>query len=83
VVKLAPNDAEAHFGHGTNMARWGQTKGVMRALFLLPIVKREIKIVLRELEAVLGEKVPTNLADWTMKDSRRARELLESIKGKL
>jgi len=147
-VKLAPNNAEAHFWHGTNTARWGQTKGVMRSLFLLPTVKREIKTVLeldpsfppvyslagnvyievpsllggdldkgeemfrkaleldprftsarvglgkalikksrlpearRELEAVLEEKAPTNLADWTMKDSKRARELLESIKGK-
>jgi Tfp pilus assembly protein PilF len=36
----------------------------------------------RELAAVLGEKEPSNLADWTLKDSRRARELLESIKGK-
>ena len=147
-VELAPNNAEAHFWHGTNTARWGQAKGVMRSLFLLPTVKREIKTVLeldptfppvyslagsvyievpsllggdldkgeemfrkgleldprftsarvglgkalikqsrlpearRELEAVLDEKAPTNLADWTMKDSKRARELLESIKGK-
>ena len=146
-VELAPNSAEAHFWHGTNTARWGQTKGVMRSLFLLPAVKREIQIVLeldptfppvyslagsvyielpsllggdldkgeemfrkgleldprftsarvglgkalirksrlpearRELEAVLNERAPTNLADWTMKDSKRARELLESIKA--
>jgi len=147
-VELAPNNAQAHFWYGTNTARWGQTKGVMRSLFLLPTVRQEIKTVLeldpkfppayslagnvyievpgllggdldkgeemfrkgleldprftsarvglartlikksrlpearRELEAVLDEKAPTNLADWTMKDSRRARELLESIKGK-
>jgi tetratricopeptide (TPR) repeat protein len=147
-VELAPNNVEAHFWHGTNTARWGQTKGVAHSLFLLPTVKREIKTVLeldptfppvyslagsvyievpsllggdldkgeamfrkgleldprftsarvglgkalikesrlpearRELEAVLEEKAPTNLADWTMKDSKRARELLESIKGK-
>jgi tetratricopeptide (TPR) repeat protein len=147
-VALAPNNAVAHFWYGTNTARWGQTKGVMRSLFLLPTVKQEIKTVLeldptfppvyslagnvylevpgllggdldkgeemfrkgleldpkftsarvglartlikksrlpearRELEAVLDEKAPSNLADWTMKDSRRARELLESIKGK-
>jgi tetratricopeptide (TPR) repeat protein len=147
-VELAPNSAEAHFWHGTNTARWAQTKGVMRSLFLLPTVNREIKTVLeldpsfppiyslagsvyievpsllggdldkgeemfrkgleldprftsarvglgkalikksrlpearRELEAVLEEKAPTNLADWTMKDSKRAQELLESIKGK-
>jgi hypothetical protein len=36
----------------------------------------------RELQAVLEETSPTNLADWTMKDVREARELLESISGK-
>jgi tetratricopeptide (TPR) repeat protein len=36
----------------------------------------------KELQAVLDEKAPRNLADWTMKDSKRARELFESIRGK-
>jgi tetratricopeptide (TPR) repeat protein len=36
----------------------------------------------RELERVLAERTPTNLADWTVKDQPRARELLESIKGR-
>jgi tetratricopeptide (TPR) repeat protein len=147
-VELAPRNPQAHFWYGTNTARWGQTKGVMRSLFLLPTVRQEIDIVMeldpkyppvyslagnvyyevprflggdldkaeemfrkgldlnprftsarvglartliktgrvaearRELAAVLGEKEPSNLADWTLKDSRRARELLESIKGK-
>jgi tetratricopeptide (TPR) repeat protein len=36
----------------------------------------------RELQAVLDEKEPRNPADWTLKDSKDARELLESIKGK-
>jgi tetratricopeptide (TPR) repeat protein len=147
-VELAPNNAEAHFWYATNTARWAQTKGVTRSLFLLSTVRQEIKTVLeldptflpvyslagsvyiavptllggdldkgeemfrkgleldprftsarvglaralikknrlpearRELEAVLEEKAPTSLADWTMKDSPRARELLDSIKGK-
>jgi len=147
-VELAPRNPQAHFWYGTNTARWGQTKGVMRSLFLLPTVRQEIEIVMeldpkfppvyslagnvyyevprflggdldkaeemfrkglelnprftgarvglartlvktgrvaearRELEAVLDEKAPSNLADWTLKDSKRARELLESIKGK-
>lgn len=147
-VELAPKNALAHFWYGTNTGRWGQTKGVLRSLFLLPTVKEEIETVLqldpnlpaayslagnvyyevpglfggdldkseqmfrkglelnpkftgmrvglaktlikkgripearRELEAVLDEKAPANLADWTMKDSKQARELLESIKGK-
>jgi tetratricopeptide (TPR) repeat protein len=36
----------------------------------------------RELERVAGERTPNNRADWTVKDLPRARELLESIKGK-
>ena len=36
----------------------------------------------REAQAVLDEKAPANLADWTVKDARDARQLLESIKGK-
>ena len=147
-VELAPRNVLAHFWYGTNTARWGQTKGVMRSLFLLPSVKHEIETVLeldptfapgyalagnvyyevptllggdldraeqmfrkglalaprftamrvglaktlikkgrlaearKELQAVLDEKAPENLADWTVKDSKRARELLESIRDK-
>jgi hypothetical protein len=33
----------------------------------------------RELQAVLDEKEPQNLADWVMKDSKQARRLLESL----
>src|SRR3990172_6495945 len=140
--------AAAHFWYGTNTGRWGQTKGVVRSLFLLPTVQEEIQTVLsldpkfvsvyslagnvyyevpgllggdlnkaeemfrkgieldpkhtgmrvglaktlikkgrtpearRELQAVLDEKEPRNPADWTLKDSKEARALLESIKGK-
>ena len=35
-----------------------------------------------ELQKVLDEKAPQNIADWTVKDAPRARQLLESIKGK-
>ena len=52
--------------------------GLARAL----IRKNRMPEARRELEVVLEEKAPTSVADWTMKDSRRARELLESIKGK-
>ncbi len=147
-VELAPRSVLAHFWHGTNTGRWGQTKGVLRSLFLLPTVKQEIETVLeldpkfapgyslagnvyyevpallggdldkaeqmfrkglalnrrftgmrvglaktligkgqiaearKELQAVLNEKAPANLADWTMKDSKQARELLESTREK-
>ena len=36
----------------------------------------------RELAHVIEEKAPTNIADWTMKDRPRARELLESLRDK-
>jgi len=36
----------------------------------------------RELQAVLDERAPTNLADWTLKDSREAKALLDAIRGR-
>jgi tetratricopeptide (TPR) repeat protein len=36
----------------------------------------------RELQIVLDEKAPNNPADWAVRDSREARELLESLKRK-
>jgi tetratricopeptide (TPR) repeat protein len=146
-IELEPRNAVAHLWYATNTARWGQTKGILRSLFLLPTVQEEIQRVLtldpglvpvyalagnvyyevpallggdigkaeemfrkgleldpsftgmrvglaktlirrgriaearRELQAVLQEKAPHNLADWTMKDAKEARELLESIQA--
>jgi tetratricopeptide (TPR) repeat protein len=147
-MERAPRSVLAHFWYATNTGRWGQTKGVVRSLFLLPTVKREIATILeldprfpavyslagnvyyevpemlggdldraeqmfrngllldprltgmrvglaktlikkgrlaearKELEAVLAEKAPANLADWTLKDSRQAREILASLRDK-
>ncbi len=147
-VELAPRNSLAHFWHATNAGRWGQTKGVMRSLFLVPTVKEGMLTALeldprlvgayslagsvyaevpglfggdldkseemfrkglaldptytglrvglaktlikkkrhdearRELRAVLDEKAPRNPADWTVKDSRQARELLDSLKDR-
>jgi tetratricopeptide (TPR) repeat protein len=36
----------------------------------------------RELEAVIGEKAPSNLADWTLKDVPQAKAILAEIKGR-
>ena len=36
----------------------------------------------KELDAVLAEKAPHNLADWTLKDSVEARQLLDSIRSR-
>lgn len=145
-VELDPKNAAAHFWYGTNTARWGQTKGVIRSLFLLPTVRGEIQTVLdldpkftavyalagnvlyevpavmggnprkaeemfrkgldqdprftgmrvglaktlikqgrmieagKELQAVLEEKSPRNMAEWVMKDTKAARTLLQAIK---
>jgi hypothetical protein len=34
----------------------------------------------RELQAVLDEKTPFNVADWTVKDVPRARQLLSELR---
>ena len=36
----------------------------------------------RELRAALDDWAPPSLADWTLKDSREARALLDAITGK-
>ena len=45
-IELNPKDAVAHFWYGANTARWGETKGIVRSLFLLPAVRHEIQAVL-------------------------------------
>ena len=46
-IELAPQSVLAHFWYATHTGRWGQTRGVMRSLFLLPTVKEESETVLR------------------------------------
>ena len=145
VVELEPKNVLAHLWYAINTGRWGQSKGILRSLSLLPTVKREIQTILhldpglppayalagnvyyevpgvlggdlktaermfrkglqlaprftgmrvglakalikegrlaearQELERVLAETKPENPADWTLKDSREARLLLESL----
>ena len=45
-VELAPRSEDAHFWYMANTGRWGQTKGVIRSLFLLPTIREEIDTVL-------------------------------------
>lgn len=45
-VELAPRSEEAHVWYAINTGRWGQTKGVMRSLFLLPTMREEIDTIL-------------------------------------
>ena len=147
-VELAPRSVTAHLWYAIDTGRWGQTKGIMRSLFLLPIVRRRSTRCWRSTpssrrpipspatstsrcpacwaatstgrrscsapgsgsirrsracgwasprrssrraaspkpgrssSAVLAEKAPHNLADWTLKDSVEARQLLDSIRGR-
>lgn len=45
-LERAPRDAAAHFWFAANTARWGQTKGILRSLFLLPTIQEEIRTVI-------------------------------------
>jgi tetratricopeptide (TPR) repeat protein len=45
-LALAPRAPEAHFWYAMNSARWGQVNGVLRSLFLLPSLRREIRTTL-------------------------------------
>lgn len=45
-VEREPKNALAHLWYAVNTGRWGQTKGVVRSLFLLPEVQREIDTVI-------------------------------------
>ncbi len=42
-VELAPRAPLAHLFYGINTGRWGQTRGVLRSLFLLPEVRESIR----------------------------------------
>jgi tetratricopeptide (TPR) repeat protein len=44
-VELAPKNHDAHLWYAINTGRWGQTKGVMRSLFLLPTVRGELDVL--------------------------------------
>jgi tetratricopeptide (TPR) repeat protein len=144
-MELAPREALAHVLYGVSTARWGQAKGILRSLTLLPDVRAatrrsleldpglavayalsgyvdfEVPVLFggsleraeeafrrglrldprftairvglarvlirqdrvaearRELEAVLAERAPTSLADWTVKDRPRAERLLSTL----
>lgn len=44
-VELAPRSEDAHVWYAINTGRWGQTKGVLRSLFLLPTIQRELDVI--------------------------------------
>jgi glycerate kinase len=46
-VALSSGAADAHFWYGVTMGRWGEAKGIMKALFLVKPIKREMEATLR------------------------------------
>ena len=46
-VKLNPNAADAHFWFGISMGRWGEAKGMMKAMFLIKPIRKEMAETLR------------------------------------
>ena len=46
VIEKEPRNVFGHFWYAVNTARWGQTNGIVRSLFLLPTVQKEIQTVL-------------------------------------
>jgi tetratricopeptide (TPR) repeat protein len=44
-IELAPRSEDAHLWYAINTGRWGQTKGIVRSLSLLPTVRQEIDII--------------------------------------
>lgn len=46
-VELGPKDAEAHFFYGVTMGRRGETQGILKSLFLIKPIKKEMAEVLR------------------------------------
>jgi Flp pilus assembly protein TadD len=59
--ELAPRDALTHVLYGVSTARWGQAKGVLRSLTLLPEVRDAIR---RSLELDPGLAVAHALAGY-------------------
>ncbi len=45
-IELAPNNPDAHFFYVANLGSWGETHGILRCLFLLPEIRRELELIL-------------------------------------
>jgi len=45
-VALSSGSADAHFWHGVAMGRWGEAKGIFKALFLIKPIRREMAATL-------------------------------------
>ena len=46
-VSLSSGDADAHFWYGVSMGRWGEAKGIMKAMFLIKPIRAEMGAALK------------------------------------
>jgi tetratricopeptide (TPR) repeat protein len=46
-VALDQNSADAHFWYGVAMGRWGEAKGILKAMFLIKPIRKEMAQTLR------------------------------------
>jgi tetratricopeptide (TPR) repeat protein len=46
-VALSSGSADAHFWYGISMGRWGEAKGIMKAMFLIKPIRKEMAETLR------------------------------------
>lgn len=46
-VALEPKSADAHFWFGVAMGRWGEAKGILKAMFLIKPIRREMEATLK------------------------------------
>lgn len=45
-MELSPRNPDAHFWYTANLGRWGQTRGVLKSLFLVSQVKEQLNLIL-------------------------------------
>jgi len=45
-VAASSTSAQAHFWYGVSMGRWGESKGIMKALFMIKPIRREMNAAL-------------------------------------
>lgn len=62
-IKLDPACAECHYQRGGNLGRWGQTRGVMRSLFILGDVKGAFKTALKHNPQHIDSMLALGLVD--------------------
>ena len=62
-IELATRSEDAHIWYALNLGRWGQVKGMTRALFLLPAIREELDTIFSlNPRSVRGHALADNVA---------------------